>query len=92
MTQYYKLNNGYPVISTVKVEVDMIEYTVGSEPQVLLEAISTQKLKEINNKIKDESLTFLKDTDWYISREIETGKKIPENIKKLREEARLRIN
>ena len=35
---------------------------------------------------------YLISTDWYVTRSIETGKPIPDDIKKLRQEARERIN
>jgi hypothetical protein len=51
--QYYKLGeNNYPIISAMKVEDDMIEYTVGSEPQELLDAIAAQTSKDTEAEAK----------------------------------------
>lgn len=38
-----------------------------------------------------EAMEYLEKTDWYVIRFHETGVEIPENIKKLRQEARERI-
>lgn len=42
-------------------------------------------------KINEESLKYLTDTDWYIIREYDTGIICPVEIKKLRAEARSKI-
>lgn len=42
-------------------------------------------------KINEESLKYLTDTDWYIIREYDTGIICPIEIKQLRAEARLKI-
>lgn len=43
------------------------------------------------HRINVEAERFLKQTDWYVVRKIETGKEIPEDILKAREEAREQI-
>lgn len=40
---------------------------------------------------KEESLNYLASTDWYIIRELDTGIKCPEEIRKLRQAAREKI-
>ena len=42
-------------------------------------------------KINDEALQYLKDTDWYIIREIDSGVQCPESVKQNRANARIRI-
>ena len=39
-----------------------------------------------------ESQLFLNKTDWYVVRKLETGKEIPEEILRAREQARASIN
>lgn len=41
--------------------------------------------------IDEELRSYLKQTDWYVIRELETGKKVPEGIKQNRELARAEI-
>ena len=52
---------------------------------------NNNELSKINNE-----MTFLKGimngTDWYVIRKLETGKDIPEQIKKDREELRIKIS
>ena len=43
---------------------------------------------EIANK-KQEALKYLTSTDWYVTRKAETGVEIPEEVSRLRAEARL---
>lgn len=40
----------------------------------------------------NESMDYLSNTDWYVTRKLETGKEIPEEIKEQREEAREKIS
>lgn len=47
--------------------------------------------KLLADKQKSEGLSYLASTDWYVVRKAETGKEIPEEILKLRAEARLKI-
>lgn len=47
--------------------------------------------EEANNKIA-EFQYYLASTDWYVSRNMETGKPIPEEVKKKRAEAREEIS
>ena len=48
--------------------------------------------EEVNqNKINQESLKYLLDTDWYIVREYDTGIPCPPEVKQLRAEARSKI-
>lgn len=63
MKQFYKLGeNNYPIISTIKVEDDMIEYEVGAEPQELLDAMKAQEIIDAELKAKqarDEALNSI---------------------------------
>lgn len=56
-----------------------------------IDNLSLQKDKIKLNEIINSLQTFLNNTDWMIIREIETGKKMPENIKLQRADARIRI-
>ena len=56
-----------------------------------IQAINKAKEDEYKNTIEykiQEAKAYLISTDWYITRFIETGKEIPEDIKLKREEAR----
>ena len=56
-----------------------------------IKAINKAKEDEYKNTIEykiQEAKAYLISTDWYITRFIETGKEIPEDIKLKREEAR----
>lgn len=46
MKQYYKIVDGYPVVASVQVESDFIEYEVGAEPKELADAIQATEVKE----------------------------------------------
>ena len=46
---------------------------------------------DVQRKINDESLSYLKSTDWYVVRMSETNVKVPENILKARASARAAI-
>lgn len=39
----------------------------------------------------EKALKYLVETDWMISRKVETGKELPEEVKKARAEARLKV-
>ena len=43
------------------------------------------------NKIRT-SLNYLRDTDWYVIRKMETGKNIPKEVTELREKAREEVS
>lgn len=51
-----------------------------------VEDVKANKARRIS-----ESKAYLERTDWYVIRKIETGKEIPEDILKAREEARKKI-
>ena len=55
---------------------------------VVIEDITALLVQE---KQKSEALKYLSETDWYVVRKAETAKEIPEEILKLRAEARLKI-
>ena len=44
---------------------------------------------ELAAHTKAEALAYLASTDWYVTRKLETGVEIPEEVSKLRAEARL---
>lgn len=50
--------------------------------------LTEEELKKINN---DKFRQYLKDTDWYVTRKLETGVEIPEEISEARANARLSI-
>lgn len=82
------------VIATIKNEYRVIKKSEYKE--ILLsnqtdEEKKQQKIYNINSEI-DMLNDYLKNTDWYIIREKETQKAIPENIKKEREKAREQIS
>lgn len=82
------------VIATIKNEYRVIKKSEYKE--ILLsnqtdEEKKQQKIYNINSEI-DMLNDCLKNTDWYIIREKETKKAIPENIKKEREKAREQIS
>lgn len=55
-------------------------------------AYTQQELDNANkNDINKKALKILKETDWYVIRALETNKKIPNDIKAKRENARLSI-
>lgn len=41
---------------------------------------------------RQEAIRYLGSTDWYVIRQVEVGKEIPEDVKKSRAEARLIIS
>ena len=70
--------------------------TLLSENQIqeiigFIDNLSLQKEKIKLNETINSLKTFLNNTDWMVIRELETGKKIPENIKIQRADARQRI-
>ncbi len=63
--------------------------TRGNIPQP---AYTSQQLEEYTiNTLKNVNREYLANTDWYVIRENETGKKIPEEIANKRRQARLNI-
>ena len=46
----------------------------------------------LQESINREARAYLVGTDWYLTRQLETGTQIPEEIKQLRQQARERIN
>lgn len=50
-----------------------------------------RRLNTLAEQLNDE-LRFLQETDWYITRKIETGKDCPDEIMKQRQEARDKIS
>jgi hypothetical protein len=53
-------------------------------PQVFTKA-------QVQQKINDDSLSYLKETDWYVVRMSETNAKVPDKILKARAAARVAI-
>ena len=58
MTQFYKIENDYPIISPILLD-GFTEYTVGAEPQELLDAQLAQALKEAEAEAKATKLQAL---------------------------------
>lgn len=50
------------------------------------------KCADDNEKLKQNLIQYLKDTDWYAIRFIETGKEIPSDIAKQRQTARDKLS
>lgn len=53
---------------------------------------SELKTMDDNTKLKENLIKYLKDTDWYAIRYMETGKAIPEDIAQERETARAKLS
>ena len=60
-------------------------------PEELLALQPTAEAKATQEAQNLEALKYLADTDWYVIREMDSGVAIPENIKTLRAEARLKV-
>jgi hypothetical protein len=58
MNQFYKIENDYPIISPILLD-GFIEYTVGAEPQELLDAQLSQALKDAEAEAKKAKLEAL---------------------------------
>jgi hypothetical protein len=50
-----------------------------------------QKAKEEQERVNQESLAYLKETDWYVIRFQENGTPIPEDVLAKRQEARDKV-
>lgn len=90
MKNYYKITDGKLEItnSSVELESPWTEYELGSEPQDLQDALDLQKQEaEDINKI-GEAFAYLKDTDFYYARKLETGEEVPTEVVTKRDEAR----
>ena len=46
---------------------------------------------QATERANQEALSYLASTDWYVLRQMDSGKVMPEDVKQLREEARARI-
>lgn len=44
------------------------------------------------DRVSAEAHAYLRDTDWYVTRQIETGKPIPDEVREKREAARGRVS
>jgi hypothetical protein len=60
----------------------------GEEYSVEIVDVTDQVNQE---KVNEESLKYLADTDWYIIREVDSGVQCPVEVKQARNEARARI-
>jgi hypothetical protein len=63
-----------------------------NEIEGFLNKLFSQKDKIEINKVIQSLQSFLNNTDWMIIRELETGKRIPLNIKQQREDTRNKID
>lgn len=59
-------------------------YLVGYAPEKPQELADQEEILELKQ--------YLTETDWYYSRQLETGEAVPENVKQKRIESRNRIN
>ncbi|XPV70265.1 MAG: hypothetical protein ACNI25_06740 [Halarcobacter sp.] len=62
------------------------------EIDAYLNTLFTQKEKIEANQIIQSLESYLRNTDWMVIRQMETGKEIPPNIKLKREDTRKKIN
>ena len=76
-------------------KIGMIEMAVeqGYDGNWYLEGYAPSKPQELIDEEEIASLKqYLNNTDWYYSRQLETGEVIPDNVREKRIEARNRIN
>ena len=74
------------VVQTIDGEITL--YTFAAEYTVETVDITAQHQAE---KESQEALQYLKDTDWYIVREMDSGEPCPQEIKTARAAARLKV-
>ncbi len=92
MITFYKIVNGKAERgSGLELLSGYTEYTIGKEPQELIDAIAFKTPEEKQEKINNDSLAYLSSTDWYIIRFQEDGMVIPTAITKARLDARLAV-
>jgi hypothetical protein len=67
-----------------------IEYKDGKivSPQEVLDLQAQAELDKVEAEKKAEAQAYLNDTDWYITRQAETGVEIPQEVKNKRQECR----
>lgn len=53
--------------------------------------LDEQKAREEQERINNEARQYLRDTDWYVIREADTGEPMPQDVKDKRAEARGKI-
>lgn len=62
------------------------------ETNTVEEAYTADELRLLSEKeMSDDAVQYLSSTDWYITRQLETGIPVPEEITTLRAEARLKV-
>lgn len=59
---------------------------------VTAETQRAQQDEALRNSQRAECVRLLQDTDWYVVRQLETGKAVPEDIARQRAEARRRVD
>ena len=60
-----------------------------TEPFVVFTKKSDEQIaQQTQAKLNQQSLSYLAETDWYVTRFAETGTPIPEDVKQLRQQAR----
>jgi hypothetical protein len=74
------------VVETIDGEVTL--YTFAADYTVEVEDITAQALAQQES---EQALQYLKDTDYYIIRELDAGTACPQEIKTLRAAARLKV-
>lgn len=62
--------------------------TIPAEYEIVIEDVSAQAAQD---RINQEALAYLAETDWYILREMDGGTPCPEEIKTARAEARNKV-
>lgn len=87
---YYKITDGKLEITNSSIELDLpwIEYTIGEEPQDLKDALKVQENEANDIRLIGEALEYLKSTDFYYVRKLETGENVPTEIITKRSEVR----
>lgn len=69
-------------------KLEQVSAIYDDNDNLIKEAPVPRTVEFIYEKTRFEQQALLNDTDWYLSRQLETNEQIPEDIKQLRAEAR----
>ena len=73
-----------------KIKADIAELNANPDPEKVVPTFSADDLAVMTKHQKaGEGVQYLAKTDWYVTRKIETGKDIPDDILAKREQARI---
>lgn len=71
------------------------DFRDGDAPQDVLEQLDIDHTNRLAaralKKEKENAIKLLKSTDWYVIRQLDSGKEMPEDVKQMRAEARLKL-